>query len=73
MKIDVSREELAMLMQHRKEQYDKNRPDHSYSSECQHLNFDADGDFCEIGKGRGVNSHCWARIGKECPFYKKNS
>lgn len=70
MKMNLSLEEVSMIMKHRQEEYDKNRPERHYSKECKYTSFDADGDFCTLGKGYGVNSHCWARCGKECPFFE---
>lgn len=57
-------------MQYRREQYEKNRPNRVYSKPCKYVNYDADGDFCELSVGYGVNSHCWANRGKECPKYE---
>ena len=70
MKLDLSPEEVAIIMSRRQEEYNHNRPDRVYSKDCEHLNYDADGDYCNISKGLGVNSHCWAKRDKECPFYK---
>lgn len=37
---------------------------------CEHLKFDSDGDYCDIGMGYGVNSHCHLKVeGGMCAFY----
>lgn len=71
MLIDVSYDEFLMLGEYRKKKYDKERPNHTYDFPCKHCMYDSDGDYCDIGCGYGVNSHCYARIGKECKQYNE--
>ena len=68
-KISLSPEEISLIMKHRQEQYDKNRPDKNYQSPCQFVEYDMEGVHCQKGHGRGVGNHCWARFGKECKYY----
>ena len=72
MKVDLSEDEIMLVMKHRREQHDKNRPERHYNKDCKNLSYDADGDFCKISKGCGVNSHCWAKREKECPYFEDN-
>ena len=70
-KLTLSPEEVALVMKYRQEQYNKNRPDKSYSSPCKYAEYDMEGVHCSKGYGRGVGCHCWARLGKECRFYEE--
>ena len=69
MKVDLTEEELYLINQYRNEKRNKHRPDKNYTEECMYVHYDADGDYCGLRMGSGVNSHCWANQGKECLHY----
>lgn len=70
--MELTDEEILEVLCRRKENYDKNRPLVDYKEDCCHIGYDADGDFCELRKGYGVNGHCWARAGRECKSFTPN-
>lgn len=40
------------------------------SKDCKYLGYDADGDYCKIGKGCGVNSRCIKLRGQFCTWHE---
>lgn len=70
--IKVTDEEYALILRYREEQYNKNRPDLEHPlSDCRHVGYCMEGDYCALNKGYGVGNHCWVQYGKECKGYEE--
>ena len=37
---------------------------------CKYCGYDADGDYCTVGEGLGVNGHCKENLGYKCFKYE---
>ena len=75
--VELTDEEYSQIIEERKRKEEIEKIQSStitYTpelNECEHLCYDADGDYCLIKEGYGVNSHCWLRRGIYCEKQQK--